>query len=32
MTVDQRDDVWLVEAFEDINFGGKIIFQLLVEL
>lgn len=31
MAVDQSNDVWVVEAFEDIDFGAEVLFELLVE-
>lgn len=32
MAVDQGDDVWVLEALKNIDFGGKVVLQLLVEL
>jgi hypothetical protein len=32
MAVDQGNDVWVLEALENIDFGGKVVLQLLVEL
>jgi hypothetical protein len=31
-TVDKGNDVGMVEAFEDLDFGVKVLFQFLVEL
>lgn len=32
MAVDKGDNVWVLEALEDIDFGGKVVLQLLIEL
>lgn len=32
LTVNERDDVWMMEALENLYLGVKILFQLLVEL
>lgn len=32
MAVDQRDNMRVVEALEDVDLGGKVVLQLLVEL
>jgi hypothetical protein len=32
MTVNQSNDVWVVEAFEDIDFGAEVLLEFLVEL
>jgi hypothetical protein len=32
MAVDQGDNVWMLETLENIDFGGKVVLQLLVEL
>lgn len=32
MAVDKGDDVRMLEAFENVDFGGKVIFQLLIKL
>lgn len=32
MAVDQGDDVRVLKALEDVDFGGKVILQLLIEL
>lgn len=32
LTVDESDDVRMVEAFEDVDLGVQILFQFLVEL
>ena len=32
LAINQRDDVWMVQAFEDSDLGGEIVFKLFVEL
>lgn len=32
VAVDERDDMRMMQALEDIDFGGKVVFQLLVKL
>jgi hypothetical protein len=32
LAIDQRDDVWMVQAFEDSDLGGEVVFELFVEL
>ena len=32
LTVDERDNMWMMEAFEDMDLGIEVILQLLVEL
>jgi hypothetical protein len=32
MAIDQRNDVWMVEAFEDMNLRRQVVLQLLIQL
>ena len=32
LAVDQSDDVWMMQAFEDVDLGIEIFLELLVEL
>jgi hypothetical protein len=32
MAVNQSNDVWVVEAFEDVDFGAEVLLEFLVEL
>jgi hypothetical protein len=31
-TVDEGNDMWVMEAFEDLDFGVEVLLQFLVEL
>ena len=31
-TVDEGNDVWMMEAFQDLDFGVEILLQFLVQL
>ena len=32
LTIDESNDMWVMEAFQDMNFGVEVLFELLVEL
>lgn len=32
LAVDERHDVWMMEAFQDVNLGVEVVLELLVEL
>ncbi len=32
LTVNEGDDVWMMEAFQDVNFRVEVLFEFLVEL
>lgn len=32
MAVDEGNDMWVMETFQNIDFGGKVVLQLSVEL
>ena len=32
LTIDESNDMWVMEAFQDMDFGVEILFELLVEL
>ena len=32
LAINQRNNVWMVQAFEDSDLGGEVVFELFVEL
>lgn len=32
MAVDECNNMWMVEAFENVDFGGEVVLELFVEL